>query len=115
MYAYSRASRSSERQGRQGCSTMMECISKGEGCPMYSKLIVSALLALLLYVVMEFIGEQMCKHKFDSWGDVLVVTRNNVCSHEYETKMWVKVMNLAIGIIVFFLTWRHLSRQYNKI
>lgn len=96
---------------RAGCSTMVECIAKGDGCPMYTKLIVSVLFGLLLYTVMEFIGEQMCKHKFDSWGHILVVTRDNVCSHEYETKLWVKIMNLLVGIAVVFVTWRHLSRK----
>ena len=92
-----------------GCSTMLECISKGEGCPMYSKLIVSALMALLLYSVMELVAEQLVKNKFSMWGDVMVVTIDDVPRHEYETKMWVKLLNLLVGILTFMVVYNHLS------
>lgn len=94
-----------------GCSTMMECISKGSGCPMYSKLIVATLMGLLLYSVMELIAEQLVKNKFTLWGDVMVVTHDDIVGHEYETKMWVKLFNLMIGIFTFMVVYNHLSRK----
>lgn len=81
---------------------------------MYSKLIVSALMALLLYTVMELVAEQLVKHKFTSWGDVMVVTREDgQPRHEYETKMWVKLVNLLIGILTFMMVYNHLSGARN--
>lgn len=96
---------------RPGCSSMTECIQKGEGCPMYTKLIVSTLMAILLFTVMEMIGEQMVKHKFDAWGHVMVVTDtdDHIPRHEYDTKLWVKIMNIVIGSITFFIVYKHLS------
>lgn len=111
MFRFSRNNRRYYYSGKPGCTSMMECISKGEGCPMYTKLIVCTLMAILIYMVMEFIGEEMVKNKFQAWGDILVVTPgpDHVPRHEYETRLWVKLMNLAVGLISFAVVWRHLT------
>lgn len=94
-----------------GCTSMLECVAKGEGCPMYSKLIVSVLMALLLYSVFELIAEQLVKNKYTTFGDVMVVTVDDNTRHEYETKMWVKLFNLMVGAVTFMIVYNHLSKN----
>lgn len=93
------------------CSTFVDCIVRNEGCPMYSKLIVCTLMAILMFVVMELIAEQLVKHKFTSWGDVMVVTNadDHIPFHAYETKPWVKFLSLGVGAITFAIVYRHLT------
>ncbi len=100
-----------KKEMKRYCSTMTECISRGRGCPLYTKLIVCTLMAILVYVVAEFVGEQMVKHKFASWGDILIVTPDpdKMPQHEYETKLWVKLVNLFVAVIAFALFWTHLT------
>lgn len=90
---------------------MTECISKGRGCPMYSRWIVSVLMACLLYVVMEYASEQLVKHHFESIGDIMVVTVDDEVIHQYETKLWVKVASVGVAILTLALTYEHLSQR----
>lgn len=96
---------------RAVCQSMTQCIAKGRGCPMYSRWIVSVLMACLLYVVMEYATEQLVKHHFDTFGDVMVVMVDDEVMHEYETKLWVKGMNLIVAVATLFLTYTHLSQR----
>lgn len=93
------------------CQSMTECIVKGRGCPMYSRWIVSVLMACLLYVVMEYASEQLVKHKFRMFGDVMVVTVEDEVIHEYETKLWVKVVSVVVALMTLVLTYEHLSKR----
>ncbi len=93
------------------CSTMLECITQNEGCPTYSKLVVSSLMALLMFAVAEYTSEQLVKHKYSTFGDVMVVTKvNGEPEHSYETKTWVKLMNICIAIVSFWVVYRHLGK-----
>lgn len=78
---------------------------------MYSRWIVSVLMACLLYVVMEYASEQLVKHQFDLFGDVMVVTVEDEVIHQYETKLWVKVLSVVVAFTTLVMTYEHLSKR----